>query len=232
MGYDSQDGRPVVLDLETAPAHGAEALFTEPVQAPATYKDADKIAAYIENAQAKQRARAALDPWTARIVALGIWAPGLPAPRVRVARSEAEEAEALAAFWALVGSPAGSVAPLVTFNGRAFDLPVLMVRSRLLDVHAPILNIDRYRSPHPDLLDILTFRGAIASHKLTWFARRFGLSVTDETTGADIGALVAAEDWSAVEAHCASDVALTARLAARLGLLSWLPADAPAQAVA
>jgi len=220
--------QPVVVDLETFPMDDAASFVDLDITAPANYKDADKIASYIADAQRKQVEKAALYPWTARIVALGAWMPGEDAPRVRTCLDESGEAEALRRFWGHVWrQDNGSVLPLLTFSGLGFDLPVLAARSRLLGVQAPHLNLDRYRSPHPDLLQLLTFKGAIQARPLTWFARRFGLPVTDETTGADIGALVKAGDWEAVRAHCESDVRLTRGLAERMGLMASLPTPTP-----
>jgi hypothetical protein len=106
-----------------------------------------------------------------------------------------------------------------------------MARSRLLGIDAPLLNLDRYRSPHPDLMQILTFRGAIPARSLTWFAKRFGLPITDETTGADIGPLVQAGNYEAVRAHCTSDLELTHALAVRLGLIRAATPDQVAEMV-
>jgi hypothetical protein len=221
----------VIVDIETAPIEGAEAL-TEPVSAPANYKQPEAIARYVAEASAAQVAKAALYPWTARIVALGIWPVDKPQHRVHLAPTEAQEADALRLLWALVvDRPSGSVRPIISFNGLGFDMPVLMARSRLLGIDAPLLNLDRYRSPHPDLMQILTFRGAIPARSLTWFAKRFGLPITDETTGADIGPLVQAGNYEAVRAHCTSDLELTHALAVRLGLIRAATPDQVAEMV-
>lgn len=207
----------VVIDIETVAVDGIE---TEPVSAPANYKDPEKIAAYIAQAEAAQRERAALYPWTARVVALGT-ASGEHEPTVVVLPSEAEEREALTWFWrtAVHEEDARFVRPLIGFNHRTFDLPVLMARSTLLGVRYQPLNLDRYRTPHVDLMDKLTFYGAVPARSLHWFARRFGLPVDDTVRGADVAKLVAEGDWEDVRAHCASDVQLTRALAQRLGLM-------------
>lgn len=227
MSYDNQNSRMVVLDLETV-AIDDVADYVEPAEPAANLKDPQKIADDIAKKERAQIEKAALYPWTARIVALGAWVVGADTPRVRVTLHEASEAEALAALWDTVVSRSGAVSPLVTFNGLGFDLPVLMARSRLLGVQAPVLNTDRYRSPHPDLMQILTFRGAVPSRSLKWFARRFGVLVDDETSGADVAALVAAGDVQAVADHCESDVRLTHALAVRLGVISVVAAKSVA----
>jgi hypothetical protein len=58
------------------------------------------------------------------------------------------------------------------------------------------------------------------SRSLKSFCRRFGIPLDDPTAGKDIAALIAADNWAAVEAHCASDVAATYQLAKRMGVLA------------
>lgn len=215
----NQDGRSMVVDLETVAIENA-ADFIEPAEAAGNLKDPQKIADDIAKKELAQIEKAALHPYTCRIVALGLWRDGDEHPRVRVTLTEDDEAETLRVFWRSAVSQSGAVSPLVTFNGNLFDLPVLMARSRLLGVPAPVLNIDKYRSPHPDLMQILTFRGAIAARSLKWFAKRFGLPVDDETSGADVAALVAAGDVQAVADHCEADVKTTYALAVKMGVIS------------
>ena len=208
----------MILDLETVAIPDA-ADFVEPAQAPANYKDPEKIAAYIADAERAQREKAALYPWTARVVALGWGEDREDVEHVDLCANEAQETTALTEFWRRVVDHAGRVEPLATFNGRSFDLLVLMARSRMLGVRAPVLNVDRYRSPHPDVLATLTFNGAIPPRSLTWYAKRFGLDTSDAFSGKEIAVLYEDQNWDAIRAHCASDVRLTRQLAARLGLI-------------
>jgi hypothetical protein len=53
---------------------------------------------------------------------------------------------------------------------------------------------------------------------LAFYCKRFGIEVADDTAGKDIAALVAAEEWAKVEAHCTADVLKTAKLAQRVGV--------------
>ena len=208
----------IILDIETVAIAGAAALV-EPVSAPANYKDAAKIAAYIEEAQQAQIAKAALYPWTAKIAALG-YILDSGAEVVALCKDEQDESDALRTFWAHVyRDDERFVRPIVGFNHRSFDLPVLLARSILLGIKAPALNLDRYRTPHTDVMDKLTWFGAIPARSLKWYAKRFGLTVEDEISGKDIGALVASGEWEAVASHCLSDVRLTKALAERVGVI-------------
>lgn len=218
----------IIVDIETVAIDGAAALI-EPVSAPSTYKDPEKIAAYIAEKTAEAAAKAALYPWTARVVALGVSADAV-GDVVYLAGDETDEAEALRRFWRLCHHVDDRyVEAIIGFNHLAFDLPVLLARSLLLGVPTPAISLDKYRSPHIDVMARLTWHGAIPARSLKWFARRFGLPVEDSVGGADVARLVAAGDWEAVHAHCLSDVRLTRALAERLKVVR--PA-ATAEAVA
>jgi predicted PolB exonuclease-like 3'-5' exonuclease len=206
----------VIVDLECVGIDTA-GDYVEPVSAPANYKDPEKIAAYMDEARAAQIAKCALDPDLARIVALGVANENGIA--VSVNRDEDEERAILGTFWA-----AHDGATYITFNGHGYDLPMLMRRSLYLGVGYPAINIDRYRSPHIDLMQRLTFNGVLKPHSLKFYCKRFGIPVDDAISGADIPALVKAGEWDKVRAHCESDVRLTYALAARLGYVERVEA--------
>jgi hypothetical protein len=99
-----------------------------------------------------------------------------------------------------------------------------MRRSQYLGVRHPFLNINRYRSHHIDLMQKLSFDGAIKPHSLKFYASRFGMPVEDNVDGSQIAELVKAGDWAGVEAHCKSDLALTRFIAQKLNLIPSLAA--------
>jgi predicted PolB exonuclease-like 3'-5' exonuclease len=203
----------VIVDIETAAIEDA-AQYVEPVEAPANYKDPAKIAEYVATAQAKAVDRCGLDPDLCRIVALGWMFPGEPSPQVRVCKTVTEEKDTLEYFWRDVQE-----ATLVTFNGLKFDLPVLMRRSLYLGIPYPRLSLDRYRTPHIDLFNQLTYNGTIQGHSLKFYLSRFNIATDDLTSGKDIAALVKAGEWAAVATHCQSDVIGTKDLALRIGAI-------------
>lgn len=207
------DRRALICDIETVAIADA-AQYLEPVEAPANYKDHAKIAAYEVEAAAKQLDRCALDPDLCRIVALGWMLEDEDRPVTVIAKDESQERFALMQFWRSVVDR-----QFVTFHGFAFDLPVLMRRSLYLGIEHPVLNLDKYRSPHLDLYQRLTFNGVLPAHSLRFYCARFGILVDDLATGKDIAALVTTGDWNGVQGHCHADVLATRALAKRLGYL-------------
>ena len=216
------DSLALVLDIETVAIPDAD-QFIEPATAPANYRDQAKIDLYIQEKTVERLATAALDPDLNRIVALGWQLEERDlVPIVHVCRDEDAERRALIAFWDLVACDGNRTRKLITYNGLQFDLPTLMRRSTYLEIWpSRALNIDRYRSPHVDLYQYLSFNG-LFRHGLRFYAKRFGLEIdAEELTGADIASRVEANDWSSVERHCRSDVALTYQLAERLRFLAF-----------
>lgn len=101
------------------------------------------------------------------------------------------EKEMLEKFW----EGATKYQEFITFNGRAFDVPFMMVRSAVHKVK-PTVNLMGYRydkfSNHIDLLDQLTFQGAVwKKPNLHTASRIFGIKSpkADGITGDDVGQL-------------------------------------------
>ena len=215
MGYTPPDDTGsdlLYFDVETAPMVGA-ADWIEPGDAPANYKDAEKIAAYIAAAQVKELEKAALDLDLCRVVAIG-WALNDDPVQAVV---NLPEQDMLTAFWSDVREPGRAV---VGFNCLGFDLPVLVRRSQYLGVSVPYLNITKHR--HPGILDVmqlLSFDGLVRARSQSFYCKRFNITggaVADTITGADIGRLVDAGEWDKVSAHVIADVEKTRALYRRV----------------
>jgi predicted PolB exonuclease-like 3'-5' exonuclease len=225
MGFNSDNAAPasIVFDVEAVAIDGA-GNYLEPVAAPGNYKDPEKIAAYCEQAQREALNRAALDIDLGRIVALGTMGDGESEPTVNLARDEDDERDILIEFWATVTAPGFSRPTLIGFNCLGYDLPLMLRRSLYLDVKTPRFQMGKYRHDGiEDLMLSLSFDGAVKYRGLSFYAKRFGLDVEDDTTGKDIAALHAAGDWEGIKAHCAADVRKTAMLARRVGVLASEP---------
>ncbi len=223
MGFNSEDAEPasIVFDVEAVAIDGA-AEYLEPCSAPANFKDEAKIAAYIEQAQQSALERAALDVDLARVVALGVLGDTDAEPVVRLAHTEADEADLLRWFWKFLTQPAYLCRPtLIGYNCIGYDLPLLLRRSLYLGVPSPRLQMGKYRHDGiDDLMLSLSFDGNLKYRGLAFYCKRFGIDVPDETSGKDIAGFVAAGDWAAVERHCACDVRKTAALAQRVGVFT------------
>jgi predicted PolB exonuclease-like 3'-5' exonuclease len=117
---------------------------------------------------------------------------------------------------------------LVTWNGRGFDLPVLMLRSLRYGVSAPWYYRKsgyRYRystDRHIDLCDVLADHGATRMTSLHGAARLVGLPGKDGVDGSQVEALYRTGQMEALRGYCLSDVAQTAFLFLRYRLLAGL----------
>ncbi len=87
----------------------------------------------------------------------------------------------------------------ISFNGRGFDAPFLMIRSAILGVKPTkdlmsnrYLNSQKFDAIHIDLLDQLTFYGAFRKRfNLHFWSKAFGIKSPKEegTTGEDVSRL-------------------------------------------
>lgn len=246
MGYNS-DGAGLgwmAFDIETMARADVEHLIQAPDidLAPEPDKrltDPVKIIADVEKkrtaniAKAAQKraddlARLALDVNGCAIAAIGMLTEALDRPAV-IALPE-DERFMLETFWARAKGRT-----LVGYYSRQFDLPVIIQRSRYLGVAHPTwrdLTAPYGRASRcVDLFDELTFDSArhdgVIPRNIGTFCELFGLGVPkDDTTGADVAALIAAGDYAAVRKHCEVDVVKTFALAQRLGVIRLQPAGA------
>ncbi|MBN2574015.1 MAG: 3'-5' exonuclease [Deltaproteobacteria bacterium] len=117
---------------------------------------------------------------------------------------------------------------LVTWNGRGFDLPVLMMRSLRYGVSAPWYyrkTAYRYRystERHIDLCDVLADHGATRMTSLHGAARLIGLPGKEGVDGSQVEALYRTGQMEVLRGYCLSDVAQTAFLFLRYRLLAGL----------
>ncbi|MFO0754105.1 MAG: ribonuclease H-like domain-containing protein [Thermodesulfovibrionales bacterium] len=126
------------------------------------------------------------------------------------------EKEILDKFWSAVRA----YSSFVTFNGRVFDCPFLLVRSAVNRVKpSRDLMPNRYNGAHIDLLDQLTFYGAAKRRfSLDMWCRTFAIKSpkADGITGYEVGSLFHAGRCSDIARYCAGDLRATREL-----LLIW-----------
>jgi DNA polymerase elongation subunit (family B) len=122
------------------------------------------------------------------------------------------EKEILESFWEVIPS----YSQFITFNGRSFDCPFLMVRSALLGI-TPTRNLMPYRyesAIHCDLLEQLTFYQATRKFSLDFFCKSFGIESPKSKgiTGLDMKMLVEEKRYRDIAEYCYGDVRATGRL--------------------
>ncbi|MDE3058250.1 MAG: ribonuclease H-like domain-containing protein [Bacteroidota bacterium] len=122
------------------------------------------------------------------------------------------EKEILEEFWRLITS----YNQFITFNGRAFDCPFLMIRSALLGVR-PTRNLMPYRYDaqiHCDLLEQLTFYNTTRRFNLDFFCKSFGIESPKDggITGLDMRELFEAKRFHDIAEYCLGDTKATAEL--------------------
>jgi predicted PolB exonuclease-like 3'-5' exonuclease len=190
------------IDIETIARPGAEVLLPE-VQAPANYKDPEKIAAYIAEARAKQAEKMALDVDCCEIVTI-VSARDNHASRVWDVSKFESEAVMLQAFWGVIPI----VFPLVGYNVGEFDLPILMRRSFLLGVKPSIAwEYRKYQKDNVlDLMQVL-YNWSPPYRSLKHVCRLCGIP-EPEGDGADVATMTPEQRI----AHCKSDVEATRAL--------------------
>ncbi|MBI4536059.1 MAG: ribonuclease H-like domain-containing protein [Ignavibacteriae bacterium] len=168
-----------------------------------------------------------LTPLTAQIIAIGMLNPDskqgkvlYQAPKDTPWFSEdglvefvsCSETEMLEEFWQTVAH----YGQFITFNGRSFDCPFLMLRSAILGVK-PTRNLLPYRysaNEHCDLLEQLTFYGAFRKFNLDFYCKSFNIHSpkSNGITGLDLDELFNAGRHKEIAEYCIGDVKATAEL--------------------
>jgi 3'-5' exonuclease len=114
---------------------------------------------------------------------------------------------------------------IVSFNGRGFDLPVIVARCLRHGLAFPWYyqrRDPRHRysaQGHLDLMDFLVDHGAGKFYSLDLAARLIGLPGKMETHGSDVAGMVARGELDQVRTYCMRDVAQTSALFLRTQLL-------------
>lgn len=209
----------LILDIETC---GADFELLDPsIQ--------NYFLKWMETPEEIERAKQSLSfyPHTAEIIALGMLNPDtnngrvyFQAPNREVLSFEEDgiifqsgsEYEILTEFWNTIKS----YDRLITFNGRAFDCPFIIVRSAINKIKpTKELLPNRYSDQHIDLLDQLSFYGASKRRfSLDIWCRTFNIKSpkSEGITGYEIKDLFLAERFEEIARYCAGDLRATKEL--------------------
>lgn len=122
------------------------------------------------------------------------------------------EKELLEKFWDIVKT----YKQIITFNGRGFDIPYLMMRSAINGVRVS-RNFMGYRynpKEHCDLMEQLTFYGATRKFTLDFYAKSFGIKSSKEEgiDGSMVGELYKQKKYLDVARYCHRDLITTKEL--------------------
>lgn len=185
---------------------------------------------WAESEEAQQEVKDGLgfSPLTGQIVAIGVMdvetekgavyyqSPGktLEEDFEKIKLKTMSEPEMLEQFW----SVAKRCSECISFNGRAFDVPFLMVRSAIHKIRVPVnLMPPRYSSNaiHIDLMDQLTFYGSVRRKgNLHMWCRAFGITSpkADGVTGDDVGRLFQEKKYQKIAEYNVGDLKATREL--------------------
>lgn len=223
----------LVFDIETV-GEDFDALdeTTQEVLTRWIRKEAESEEEY-QNALNDLKKGLGFSPLTGQIVAIGVYdvekdkgAVYFQAPDASVEDSEQDnikfrvlgEKAMLEQFWNL----ATKYEDFISFNGRGFDVPFLMVRSAIHNIR-PSKNLmaNRYLSSQPqkakhiDLLDQLTFYGSVRRKgNLHLWSRAFGIQSpkAEGVTGDDVGQLFKEKKFWEIAKYNVGDLRATKAL--------------------
>lgn len=187
---------------------------------------------FAENEQERNEAiqKLSLYPTTAQIIAIGMYNPETNRAKVLFQSDEkvdtfsedeithfvsGTEKEILTWFWEDVVR----FEQFITFNGRGFDCPFLMLRSAILEIKTT-RNLMPYRydpSVHCDLLEQFTFYGALRKFSLDFYCKTFCIESPKShgITGLDMGKLYEEKRFREIAEYCLGDLKATAELFCR-----------------
>ncbi len=195
-------------------------------------KESDSEAEY-QKELGELKNRLGFSPLTAEIVAIGVLDCGkdegvvyFQAPGEKISEFKDDnitfkacpEKEMLEKFW----EGAKNYNYFITFNGRAFDVPFMMVRSAVHGVRPTkdlmrgrYLSQQNFDAVHIDLLDQLSFYGAMRRKgSLHLWTRAFGITSPKAggVTGDDVGRLFSEKKFLELAKYNAGDLRATKEL--------------------
>ena len=168
-----------------------------------------------------------LYPFTAKVIAIGLYDVQKEKSFVYYESSTEEEfeseskdvhykglteSEMLKSFWRI----AEKTDQFISFNGRNFDVPFLLMRSALNKIK-PTRNLMTNRfdtSLHVDLLEQFTFYGITRKFNLDFYCHAFGIESPKSKgiSGMEVKTLYEAGRVKDIAVYCGQDILATAKL--------------------
>ena len=121
------------------------------------------------------------------------------------------EKEMIESFWRI----AKRIDQFITFNGRNFDVPFIMMRSAMLGVKVTKnLMGYRYGDEHIDLLEQFTFNGSTRKFNLDFYCQSFGIESpkSKDISGMEVKNLYEAGRIKDIAVYCSKDIYATCQL--------------------
>ncbi|GAB4292434.1 MAG: hypothetical protein Kow0098_12400 [Ignavibacteriaceae bacterium] len=216
----------IVFDIETC-SFPFESLDESQREYLLRYAEKEKDAETREEKISDAIRFTSLYPFTAKVVAIGIYDPDKNKGYIYYESDSFEqwlsedekfhykglpESEMIKSFWKITEV----TDQVITFNGRQFDVPFLMLRSALLGIK-PGKNFMGNRfdtSTHIDLLEQFTFFGITRKFNLDFYCRAFGIKSpkSKDISGMEVKTLYEAGRIKDIAVYCGKDVEATAGL--------------------
>lgn len=218
--------RQIVFDIETS-AVPFNSLAESQQEYILRAADKEKVAELRTEKEDEAIRMLSLYPFTAKVVVIGIFDVQNEKSYIYYESEEHEEWESenrlakfkgvsehelIESFWRITDA----VDQVISFNGRNFDLPFLMLRSAMLKIK-PSKNFMGYRfdiTQHIDLLEQFSFFGAFKKFNLDFYCHSFGVASPKAkgVSGMDVKNLYDAGRIKDIALYCADDIAATYKL--------------------
>jgi len=218
-GYNTAAMNRIIFDIETV---GKDFEFLDK----ATQEYLLRYAG-TEDEKTEVKDRLSFYPQTAEIVTIGMLDPDtgkgfaffqtggdplLPFEEDNVRYETGTEKEIIEKFWSVIKT----CNQFITFNGRGFDCPFILIRSAVHKIKpTKDLMPNRYTGSHLDLFDQLTFYGASRRRfNLDMWCRTFGIRSPKEDgiTGYEVKDLFKAGRHLDIARYCVGDLRATGEL--------------------
>lgn len=215
----------IVFDIETAPLpiEDLEQLMPDFDPDP-RLKDVDKIGADLKKKRDSFIKTARLSAFTGWVCGVGTAVSGSVDVDICTALKYEDEPMVLDFFWKYITDSHGVIkCDVIGHNSRSFDLPFLLIRSRIRDVHVPATAYSTFRgslSLSEFFKDTMLFAGmGQYNYKISLdnLARYLGVGAKNGDGAFFYETLL--EDYEKACDYLRNDVMLTAKIAERLGML-------------
>jgi len=216
----------LIFDIETV-GYEFESLSESQQEYLLRFAEQEKEQSKKEVAEEEAKRYLSLYPYTAKVVAIAMMNTDTEKEMVlyegqsdddllieekNIKYKPMTEEQMLKNFWQY----ASKAEKVITFNGRNFDIPFLMIRSAVLKVK-PSKNFikNRYDSTsHIDLLEQFTFYGLTRKFNLDFYCHAFGIESPKSKgiTGMEVKELYKAGHIKEIAVYCGEDVQSTYEL--------------------